>query len=81
MFALGRFWRWWTDTWHDPRRARVLYALMAAAFAGLMAAAVVRGDALVATLAGVMMVVALGLVALVPWLSRRTRRGDDASIE
>jgi hypothetical protein len=70
MIALARLWGWWTDTWCEPRRARVLYVAMALAFAALAIAAAVSGDTLVAALAGVAMLVTIALAALAPRLSK-----------
>lgn len=73
MLALRAFWRWWTDTWRTPGRARVLYAAMAFGFAGLTAGAIVAGDELVASIAGALAILTLGLTLLVGRLSRWTR--------
>ncbi len=70
MFALARFWRWWTESWQAPRRARWLYIVMAAGFGSLALVAALAGDAAVAALAGVAAAVTVALAALAPRLTR-----------
>ncbi len=70
MRGFAALWRWWTETWRAPRRARWLYIVMALGFGGLAVVAGVSGDAAVAALAGVASLVTLVLVLLAPQLSR-----------
>ena len=72
MMALSRFWSWWTDTWRAPRRARLLYGVMAIAFGALAGVALARDDALVAALAGVATLAAVALAAFAPRLAKLT---------
>jgi membrane protein implicated in regulation of membrane protease activity len=77
MLGLARFWRWWTDTWRAPRRARWLYVMMAMAFAAIALVAVLADDAPVAAVAGFAALVTVALAAVAPWLSRRTDPPDE----
>ncbi len=63
-------WRWWSESWKAPRRARWLYIVMAAGFGGLALVAALSGDAAVAALAGVAAVATVALAVLAPRLSR-----------
>lgn len=69
---LGAAWRWWSESWRSPRRARLVYVVMTGAFGALAVIGIVRGDALVAVLAGIVALVTVVLAALVPRLSRWT---------
>ena len=70
MIALSHLWRWWTDTWRAPKRARLLYAAMALAFAALAFIALMQSDALVAILAAVGLFVTIALAVIAPRLSK-----------
>ena len=81
MFLFSRFWHWWTDTWRAPKRARFLYGVMALAFAGVGFIAAMQGDRLVGVLAGLGVVLTIGLAVIAPRLSKLTdppnaERGD-----
>lgn len=78
MFALGRLWTSWTDTWRSPSRARRLYAALAVAFGVLAVAAAIAGDAAVAAIAGVAAAVTAALAALAPRLGRWTNSTRDS---
>ena len=75
MLTIARLWRWWTESWRAPRRARWLYAAIAAAFAVLAGVATLLGDAAVAALASVATALTAALAALAPRLARWTN-GD-----
>jgi hypothetical protein len=79
MFA--GLWRFWTDTWRAPGRARALYAVMMAAFAALAGLAIALGDASVATLAAIAAGVSGALALLAKRLARwtNTLREDEAA--
>jgi len=77
MSGLGALWRWWTDTWRTPGRARLLYGVMALAFGALALVAALRGDALVAVLAAIGTAVTVGLAVIAPRLANLTRGSDD----
>jgi len=81
MIALTRIWRWWTDSWSAPNRARLLYVGFAAAFAALAVAGAVRGDALVAAIAGVLALLIAVLAVAAPTLSRLTNAATRESME
>lgn len=70
MSGLARLWRWWTDTWRTPGRARWLYIVMALGFSGLALIATLNGDSAFAALAGLIAVVTVVLAVAAPWLSR-----------
>jgi hypothetical protein len=73
------FWRWWRDSWRDPKLARVLYFLVAAAFAGLGIVAAVTGDIAVAVVA---IIAALATIVLAIVLSRILgKEPEEPSIE
>lgn len=81
MSALTRLWRWWTDTWRAPGRARFLYGVMAIAFAALALAGILSSDALVSVLASLGTLVAIVLSVVAPRLSKaasapRGEQGD-----
>lgn len=77
MFALGALWRWWTESWRSPRRARVVYGAMAFAFGALAVIGGLRGEALVAAVAGALALLTLALAALAPRLSRWSGPPED----
>ncbi len=66
MFALARLWRWWTENWRAPGRARWLYVVMAGGFGSLALLAGLTGDAAVAVLAGLAGVVTVVLAVVAP---------------
>ena len=72
VFAAARLWRWWTDGWRTPRRARLTYLVMTVGFAGLAVAAVVLGRGAVAGVAGVVAVLTAALAVIAPRLTRLT---------
>ena len=74
MLALHRLWRWWTESWQTPRRARALYLALAVGFTALSVVAAFRGDAAVAVIAGLLVLVTTALAAFAPWLAERTGR-------
>ena len=74
MIPLTRLWRFWTESWHAPKRARWSYIVVAVAFAGLMIAAIVMGEAAVAAIAGVVALATAGLAFVAPRLAQWTRR-------
>jgi hypothetical protein len=71
--SLGVFWRWWTDSWRAPRRARLTYGAMSLAFAGLAVAGAVRGDPVVAAVGGAVAVAVAVLAIVVPRLAHWTK--------
>lgn len=77
MTALTRFWRWWTETWRAPRRARWLYIVMGLGFAALALLAALDGDPAIAAVAGVAGVVTVVLAARPRWLSRWMNPPED----
>ncbi len=77
MSAFTRFWRWWTETWRTPRRARWLYVVMAMGFAVIALVAVLADDPPIAAVAGIAALMTVGLAAAAPWLSRRTEPPGD----
>ena len=70
MIALSHLWRWWTDTWRAPKRARLLYAAMALAFGTLAFIALMQDDAFVAILAALGALVTITLAVVAPRLSK-----------
>lgn len=72
MAGLARLWRWWTESWRAPRRARWLYLAMAGAFGLLALMAALAGDAAVAALAGLATLVTGALAFLAPRLAKWT---------
>jgi hypothetical protein len=72
MIPLTRLWRWWTDTWRTPGRARFLYGVMAVGFAVLTLVAAMQGDALVLALGALGSFVTILLSVLAPRLSQAT---------
>jgi hypothetical protein len=72
MIPLTRLWRWWTDTWRTPARARFLYGVMAVAFAVLTLVAALQGDALVAVLGALGAFVTIMLSVFAPRLAKTT---------
>jgi hypothetical protein len=77
MHVLSSVWGWWTNSWRRPGLARWLYLAMAAAFAALAIAAGLRGDVAVAVVAGLLVVVTVGLALVVPRLAEATRSNID----
>ena len=73
MFALGRLWRFWIESWREARRARWLYIVLALGFVVLAAVGAAAGDAAVAALAGiaavVTFVIALAAPKIASWLN------------
>ena len=81
MIPFTRFWRWWTDTWRAPSRARLLYGVMAIAFAVLTLFAAMQADALVIVFAATGTLVSIVLSVIAPRLSKAAdsplgKRGD-----
>ncbi|MEX2158754.1 MAG: hypothetical protein WEB04_05055 [Dehalococcoidia bacterium] len=72
MFVFSRFWHWWTDTWRAPKRARILYGVMALAFGALALIAAMQEDTFVAVLACVGVAVTIGLAVFATRLSKLT---------
>lgn len=77
MILLTRLWRFWADSWSSARDARLLYAAVTIAFAGLMVAAAVMGEATVAVIAGLVALATAGLTAIAPRLAGRTPRREE----
>jgi len=71
---LRGLWRFWTESWSAPRRARWLYIAMTAAFGGLAIAGAVMGEAAVAAIAGIVAVATASLAVLAPRLAEWTKR-------
>jgi predicted Co/Zn/Cd cation transporter (cation efflux family) len=76
MFMLGRFWRWWTESWRAPGRARWLYGALALGFAGLAIGGGVKGDATVIALGAVFALATAALAVLAPKIARLTQRDE-----
>lgn len=70
---LREVWRWWVESWSAPRRARLVYAVMALGFGALAVAGGVSGNAAVGAIAGGVAAVTAALAMLAPRLSRWTR--------
>ncbi len=62
-------WHFIVDSWHAPRRARLLYVALAAGFVGMAIAGGLKGDALVAVLGTVFALVTTTLAVLAPRLA------------
>ncbi len=77
MFLLTTLWRWWTEGWRSPQRARLTYVVMTIGFAGLAIVAVMLGRGLVAGVASVVAIVTLGLAVVAPRLVRLAERPRD----
>jgi hypothetical protein len=77
MEALSKLWRWWTESWRSPERARKQYGFVAVAFGVMTAIAIAMGDGAVAAVGAVMVVSAAGLSIIAPRLVERTRRARD----
>ena len=67
--------RFWTETWRTPARARLFYLVLAGSFATLAGLAIALGDASVAVLAAVAAAVTVALAFLAPKLARWTGSG------
>ena len=67
FFAL---WHFVVDSWHAPRRARLLYLAFAAGFVAMAVAAGVKGDALVTGIAALFAFVTASIAVLVPRLAQ-----------
>jgi hypothetical protein len=76
FFALRHVWRFWTESWSAPGRARWLYALFALGFLGLAIGGGIKGDATVIALGIVFALVTTGLAIIAPMLTKATKRGD-----
>ncbi len=75
MFAgVRHIWRFWTESWRAPARARWLYGAMALGFAGLAIGGGVKGDATVIALGAVFALVTAALAVLAPKLANLTKR-------
>ena len=68
---LARLWRFWTESWRTPGRARWLYGALALGFAGLAIGGGVKGDATVIALGAVFALATAALAALAPRLAAR----------
>lgn len=66
FFALRHIWRFITDSWHAPRRARWLYLVFAAGFIAMAIGGGIKGDALVIALGIVFALVTATLAFLAP---------------
>jgi hypothetical protein len=62
-------WRFVTDSWRAPRRARLLYIAFAAGFVAMAIAGAIRGDALVTGIAALFALVTTAIAVLSPRLS------------
>ena len=69
MRLVATLWRWWTDGWRTPRRARLTYLVMTIGFAGLAVAALVLGRGAAAGVAGVVAVLTAALAVIAPRLA------------
>jgi len=67
---VSAFWRWWTESWQAPRRARLLYVAMALAFGALAVAGAITGDAVVAAVGSIVAIAVAGLAIAVPRLAQ-----------
>jgi hypothetical protein len=74
MFMLGRLWRFWTESWRAPGRARWLYGALALGFAGLAIGGAVKGDATVIALGVLFALATAALAVLAPKLATLTKR-------
>ncbi len=74
MSALALIWRFWTDSWSAPGRARWLYGLFALGFLSLAIGGIVKGDPTVIALGIIFALVTSALVILAPKLSNLTKR-------
>ncbi len=79
MIFLAHIWRFWTDSWSSPLRARLLYVAFALGFAGLAIGGSVKGDALVIALGAVLALATAALAVLAPRLAPALRQpgGED----
>jgi hypothetical protein len=68
---------WLSDVWRTPAKARALYIVMTAGFAGLAIVGGVTGDALVAVVASLFAVITAGLAIIAPRLAEWTRGSQD----
>ena len=78
FFALRHIWRFWTDSWHAPRRARWLYLVFTAGFVAMAIVGAIKGDALVVVLGAVFALVTATLAVLAPRLAGWTKKGVGA---
>jgi hypothetical protein len=75
-------WRFITDSWSSPSRARLLYVVFTIGFVVMAIAGAIRGDALVLTLGAVFGLLTLAIATLAPRLSpllgapKRDREAD-----
>jgi hypothetical protein len=69
MIPLARLWRFVTESWSSPLRARLLYAAFALGFLGLAIGGAVKDDGLVIALGIALAVVTAALAVMAPRLS------------
>ncbi len=74
MIPFARLWRWWTESWSSPRRARWLYGALALGFAGLAIGGGMKGDATVVALGALFALATAALAFLAPRLAGWTKR-------
>lgn len=77
MFAgIRHAWRFLTESWSSPLRARLLYGLFALGFLGLAIGGIVKGDATVIALGAIFAIATTALAVIAPKLSNLTRRDE-----
>ena len=81
MEGIGRLWRWWTESWRSPERARKQYTFVAVAFGVLTVIALAFGEPAVAALGAVMTLFVAALAYFAPRLVERTNRARDENTD
>ncbi len=74
MIFLAHIWRFWTESWRAPGRARWLYGALALGFLGLAVGGGIKGDATVIALGIVFALATAALAVLAPKLPNLTKR-------
>jgi hypothetical protein len=74
MSILAHLWRFLTESWSSPLRARLLYAAFTIGFLGLAVGGAVKGDGLVIALGIAFAIVTAALAVLAPKLTNLTKR-------
>lgn len=67
---MGELWRWWTESWRAPSRARGVYLLMAFGFGALAVVAALAADAAIAAIAALVSIATFVLSVAAPRLTR-----------
>jgi len=75
---MRELWRWWTESWRAPGRARGVYLIMALGFGALAVVGALAADALVASIAGAVAVVTFALAVVAPRLASWTDAAHDS---